>query len=46
MPNKNRREVVLHDNSYDIQKIEFSVNEISTKINSRLLNKINRQNKR
>lgn len=46
MVNNKRREIVLHDNSYDITKIEFSVDEVIIKINSRLLNKINRQNKR
>ena len=42
---KNRREFVIHDNSYDKQKIEFNISEISINIDSRLLNKMNRQNK-
>lgn len=46
MTKKNRREIVLHDNNHDIQKIEFSFNEISAIIDNRLLNKMNRQNKR
>ena len=46
MVNNRRREIVRHDNSYDIEKIEFNLDEISVKINSRLLNKINRRNSR
>lgn len=46
MTKRNRREIVLHDNSHDIQKIEFNINEISVNIDKRLLNKINRQNRR
>ena len=46
MTKRNRRESVLHDNSLDVQKIEFNINEISIKIDSRLLNKINRQNRK
>lgn len=42
----NRREIVLHDNSHDIQKVEFNIDEISVNINGRLLNKMNRQNRR
>ena len=44
--NNKRREIVLHDNSCDTQKIEFSISEIPIKIDMRLLNKMNRQNKR
>jgi hypothetical protein len=42
---KNRREFAIHDNSYDTQKIEFTISEISINIDSRLLNKMNRQNR-
>lgn len=45
MVKRNRREFAIHDNSYDTQKIEFNINEISIKIDNRLLNKINRQNR-
>lgn len=46
MVNNKRRESVQHNNDHDIEKIEFNLNEISIKINHRLLNKINRQNKK
>lgn len=46
MVNNKRRENIQHDNSHDIEKIEFSLRDISIKINKRLLNKINRQNKK
>ena len=45
MVKRNRREFVIHDNSYDTQKIEFNINQISIKIDNRLLNKMNRQNR-
>lgn len=45
MVKRNRREFVLHNNSYDVQKIEFNINQISIKIDNRLLNKMNRQNR-
>jgi hypothetical protein len=46
MVNKRRLELFVKNNSYDVEKVEFSLNEISVKINKKLLNKINRQNGR
>lgn len=42
----NEVRIIKHQNSHDINKVEFSLNEIKVDIDTRLLNKINRQNKR
>ena len=46
MVNNRRREIVQHDNEHDMEKIEFNLSEISVNIDKRLLNKMNRQNKK
>jgi len=40
---KNRRPEAIHDNNCDMSKIEYSLGEISGKIDSKLLNKLNRK---
>ena len=38
--------IVRHNNDCDISKIEFDLSEVSVKINKKLLNKLNRRNKK
>ena len=43
---KNQRRIdIMHDNSHDISEVEFSISEIK-KLDNKLLNKINRQNRK
>jgi hypothetical protein len=46
MVNKRRIESFVKDNTPDLGKLEFSLDEISVKIDKRLLNKINRRNRK
>jgi hypothetical protein len=46
MVNKRRIESFVKDNSLDIGKVEFSLNEIKVDIDTRILKKMNRQNNR
>ena len=41
--NNKRRPEAIHDNNCDMSKIEYSLGEISGKIDSKLLNKLNRK---
>lgn len=36
--------IIKHQNVHDVEKVEFSLNEIEVKINNRILKKLNRQN--
>ena len=43
MGKNKRRTDCLHDNSIDIDRVNFSLNDTPIKIDQRLLNKINRK---
>ena len=45
IPFKKSEKIISHNHD-SMQKIEFDINEISIKIDNRLLNKINRQNRK
>ena len=38
--------MIKHSNVHDIEKVEFSINEIKVNIDARILKKLNRQNQK